>query len=97
MQAVTSDPFPASYSDRVRAIGVVNTKNRIITEAVARLLDGPERLRRWMIERFIVEGRSFAEVMADDDAAEEFIRKAVIGVWHASCSAGWGRRGTRWR
>ena len=90
MSAVTSDPFPASYSDRVRAIGVVNRKNKLITDAVARMLDGPAALRTWLINKFIVEGRSFAEVMRDDDAAEEFIRKAVIGVWHASCSCRMG-------
>jgi 5-(hydroxymethyl)furfural/furfural oxidase len=31
MQSATSDPFPASYTDRVRRIGVVNTKNKILT------------------------------------------------------------------
>src|SRR4030088_1709102 len=31
LQAVTDKPFPASYSDRVRKIGVVNSKNRILT------------------------------------------------------------------
>ena len=29
MQAVTSDPFPATYSDRVRKVGVVNAKNKV--------------------------------------------------------------------
>jgi 5-(hydroxymethyl)furfural/furfural oxidase len=28
--------------------------------------------------------------MRDDDALEDFIRKAVIGVWHASCSCRMG-------
>ena len=28
---VVNDPFPASYSDRVRRIGVVNDKNRRLT------------------------------------------------------------------
>ena len=31
LQAVTDKPFPASYTDRVRKIGVVNTKNKILT------------------------------------------------------------------
>ena len=43
---VTSNPFPASYTDRVRKIGVVNTKNRLITKAVAALLDGPAACAR---------------------------------------------------
>ena len=33
MQEATSDPFPASYSERVRQIGVVNDKNRRMTNS----------------------------------------------------------------
>ena len=58
--------------------------------AVAKLLDGPPSLRRALIEKVIVEGYRFEEVMQDDDAAEAFIRDAVIGVWHASCSCRMG-------
>lgn len=90
---VTSNPFPASYTDRVRKIGVVNLKNRLITKAVATLLDGPPSLRKALIEKVIVEGYRFEEVMTDDDAAEAFIRDAVIGVWHASCSCRMGAEG----
>src|SRR5439155_20434441 len=50
---VVSDPFPASYSDRVRQIGVVNDKNRRLTSFIAKLLDGPEWLRHFIIDRFI--------------------------------------------
>ena len=46
LKAVTDNPFPASYSDRVRKIGVVNTKNKILTAIVAKLLDGPAALRQ---------------------------------------------------
>jgi 5-(hydroxymethyl)furfural/furfural oxidase len=87
---VTSDPFPASYSDRVRQIGVVNKKNERITALVAKLLDGPAWLRQYVIDRFIVEGFRFDELMSDDDKLEAFIRKAAIGVWHASCTCRMG-------
>lgn len=90
LAAVTADPFPASYSDRVRRIGVVNTKNRILTAIIAKFLDGPAALRRAFIDRFVIEGFRFEEVMTDDDALEAFIRKATIGVWHASCSCRMG-------
>jgi 5-(hydroxymethyl)furfural/furfural oxidase len=90
MQEVTSDPFPASYSDRVRKVGVVNTKNRILTSVMARLLDGPAALRRALIEKFIIEGYSFEQLMTDDEALEDFVRTASIGVWHASCSCRMG-------
>src|SRR5262249_41558992 len=91
MKAVTDNPFPASYSDRVRQIGVVNNKNKILTAVLAKFLDGPFALRRYMIEKFVVEGFTFEQVMNDDEALEAFIRKAAIGVWHASCSCRMGR------
>jgi 5-(hydroxymethyl)furfural/furfural oxidase len=91
LQAVTDKPFPASYSDRVRRIGVVNAKNRILTAIAAALMDGPAALRSTMIDRFVVEGFTFDQVMRDDEALEAFVRKAAIGVWHASCTCRIGR------
>lgn len=88
---VTDNPFPAAYSDRVRKIGVINAKNRFLTNVISRFLDGPAFLRRAFIERFVVEGFQFQEVMTDDTALEAFIRKATIGIWHASCSCRMGR------
>jgi 5-(hydroxymethyl)furfural/furfural oxidase len=93
LAAVTADPFPAFYSDRVRRIGVVNTKNRVLTSIIAKFLDGPAALRRAFIDRFVVEGFTFRQVMEDDEALEEFIRKGTIGVWHASCSCRMGADG----
>jgi 5-(hydroxymethyl)furfural/furfural oxidase len=90
LQQAVSDPFPASYSDRVRQIGVVNDKNRRLTQIFAKLLDGPEWLRRWLMDRYVVEGYRFDQLMTDDDALEDFIRKAGIGVWHASCTCRMG-------
>ena len=93
LKAVTDKPFPAAYSDRVRKIGVVNTKNKILTAIAAKLMDGPAALRHYMIDNFVVEGFTFEQVMSDDEALEAFVRKAAIGVWHASCSCRMGRRG----
>jgi 5-(hydroxymethyl)furfural/furfural oxidase len=86
----TSDPFPASYTERVRKIGVVNAKNKRITDVIAKLLDGPAWLRRYVIEKVIVEGYRFEQLMQDDEALEDFIRKAAIGVWHATCTCRMG-------
>jgi len=93
MRAVTSDPFPATYSDRVRKVGVVNTRNKVLTSIAGTLLDGPPALRSYLIRNLITEGFAFDEVMQDDDALEAFVRKAAIGVWHASCSARMGADG----
>jgi len=91
LKAVTDKPFPAAYSDRVRKIGVVNTKNKVLTAIAATLMDGPAALRHYVIDNFIVEGFTFEQVMSDDEALEAFVRKATIGVWHASCSCRMGR------
>jgi 5-(hydroxymethyl)furfural/furfural oxidase len=88
--AVTSDPFPANYTERLRKIGIVNTRNRHITGLIARLLDGPAWLRQTLIEKVIVEGYRFDQLMRDDEALEDFIRKAEITVWHATSTCRMG-------
>ena len=93
MQAVSSDPFPASYSERVRKVGVVNTKNKLLTGAVGSLLDGPAVLRSYLIRKVVTEGFEFESLMRDEEALEAFVRKAAIGVWHASCSCRMGADG----
>ncbi len=93
MQAVSSDPFPASYSERVRKVGVVNTRNKLLTSAIGVLLDGPAALRSYLIRKVITEGFQYETLMRDDDALEAFVRKAAIGTWHASCSCRMGADG----
>lgn len=88
---ITANHFPASYSDRVRKLGVVSTKNMLLTSLISMIMDGPEFIRSYFINRFVVEGFRIDEVLMDDAALEAFIRKATIGVWHASCSCRMGR------
>ncbi len=90
MRNMMSDPFPASYSDKVRQVGEINTKNRILTGVMAKLLDGPGFFRRYLIENLIMEGYTLQDVCNDEDAAEAFIRGAAVGVWHASCTCRMG-------
>jgi 5-(hydroxymethyl)furfural/furfural oxidase len=85
-----SDPFPASYSEKVRQIGTINLKNRILTRIAAVFLDGPAWMRRQFLERAVMEGESLATMMTDDTKLEAFVRSAVAGGWHASCSCRMG-------
>jgi len=50
VRAVTDKPFPASYTDRVRKIGVVTAKNKILTSIAAALMDGPAALRQRQLQ-----------------------------------------------
>jgi 5-(hydroxymethyl)furfural/furfural oxidase len=90
MQAVTDNPFPASYSDKVRQVGLINTKNKLITDALAKALDGPAALRSYLMRKLIMEGFTLEGLLTDDDQLEAFCRKAAVGVWHASCSCRMG-------
>ena len=90
MRSVTSHPFPACYTDRARQVGVINTRNKMLTAIMAKLLDGPAPLRRLLLERFVMSAHDFESVMTDDDAAEAFVRETVAGIWHASCSCKMG-------
>jgi 5-(hydroxymethyl)furfural/furfural oxidase len=90
LKAVTDNPFPATYSDRVRKLGIVSPKNKIITAAAAALLDGPAPLRKYLVENVVIEGFKFEDCMRDDETLEAFVRKAAIGVWHASCTCRMG-------
>ena len=90
VSAVSSEPFPASYTERVRQISVNSTKNLILTEIGARLLDGPAALRRLLIARLIAGKYSLADMLADDAALEDFVRSNVGTTYHASCTARMG-------
>jgi 5-(hydroxymethyl)furfural/furfural oxidase len=90
LRQATSDPFPTNYTERVRASGVVNTKNKLLTDVIAKLFDGPAWLRRVLIQRVLARGYVLDELMRDDEALEDFIRKTATGVRHASCTCRMG-------
>ncbi len=90
VKALISDPFPASYGEKVRQMSAMTRRNRLLTSAFAFLLDGPAPLRSALLQQFVIDGPSFDTAMQDDDALEAFIRKETAGVWHASCSCRMG-------
>jgi len=90
MRTVTSDPFPASYSDKVRQVGLHSKKNKLITDALGKLLDGPAAVRSWIIRNLVMEGFTLDMMLHDDEQLEAFVRKAAVGVWHASCTCRMG-------
>jgi 5-(hydroxymethyl)furfural/furfural oxidase len=90
MAAVVSDPFPASYSDKVRQFGRLTPRNRFLTKVAAQMLDGPAFLRRTILRNFVMEGATLEALLADDTQLEQFIRKTTCGTWHASASCRMG-------
>jgi 5-(hydroxymethyl)furfural/furfural oxidase len=88
---IARDPFPSSYSEAVRRIGAVTTKNKILTSILAAIMDGPSPIRRAAIHHFITEGVTLSNVLGDEAALEAFIRNGVTGCWHPSGTCRMGR------
>ncbi len=91
LKAVASDPFPSSYSEKVRSVGVVNRKNYLMTGLLAKMMDGPGWFRRSLIRNVLTEGDELKTLLDDNDAMEDFIRRTATGTWHASCTVRMGR------
>lgn len=90
LETVTTDPFPASYSDKVRQVGLLSRKNKLVTDGFAKMLDGPEALRKYLLKNYVMEGVTIHDMLTDDEKLEAFVRKAAVGVWHASCTCRMG-------
>ena len=90
LKAVTSDPFPASWGDKVRQISAVTTKNKFMTRIASLIMDGPAPLRRWFLHTYVMEGVTMQDVLQDEAQLENFIKTTTVGVWHASCTCRMG-------
>tara|TARA_A100001037_G_scaffold214811_1_gene192693 strand:+ start:500 stop:2197 length:1698 start_codon:yes stop_codon:yes gene_type:complete len=84
LSVVAKDPFPSSYSERVRRIGAVNMKNKILTSILGALMDFPGPIRRAAIHSFITQGVTLKSILSDEAAMEEWLRDGVTGCWHPS-------------
>ena len=90
VRGMAHDPFPSSYSERVRRIAAVNTKNRVLTGILGAMLDASGPLRRSLIRTVITLGDDLGQLLADDEAMEAYVRRSVTGVWHPSCTCRMG-------
>lgn len=93
LAAVCSDAFPAVWGEKVRQVGEITARNRLLTAVAARLLDGPAALRRLLLKEFVADRYTLADILRSPDALRGFIRDAVVGVWHASSSCRMGAAG----
>ncbi|QPC92619.1 GMC family oxidoreductase [Mesorhizobium sp. INR15] len=91
LRAQVTDFFPSSYSERIRDLGKVSTKNLVLTGILAQLLDGPAALRKALIRHVVTEGATVDQINRDDEVLEEFVRQKVHGVWHAAGTCRMGK------
>ncbi|MGB0576950.1 MAG: GMC family oxidoreductase [Alphaproteobacteria bacterium] len=90
IQDAVLDVFPVSYGTRARKVGVYSTFNRVQTWIGAQMMDASSFARRWIIENMISTGPSIADLLEDESTIEQWIRKTVLGHWHASCTCRMG-------
>lgn len=79
---VASDAFTVAYSDRVKRLGRKTTWNRLLTGLTARLLDSSALVRGLMVRHVIAGGVSIADLLADAQALDDYLREGVTGAFH---------------
>lgn len=90
LRATTSHAFPAVLGAKARQFGKVNARNRALTALAARMLDGPQPIRKFMMDYLISGEYKLHELLANDDALSNFVSDAAVGGWHASCTCRMG-------
>jgi 5-(hydroxymethyl)furfural/furfural oxidase len=82
LNAAAGDFFPASFSPRIKQLSQFNRANGLAASVLGALLDLPAGLRHLVIRRFLLNGRAFGDVAADENRLTDFVRRNVFGVWH---------------
>ncbi|HEY3919762.1 MAG TPA: GMC family oxidoreductase N-terminal domain-containing protein [Stellaceae bacterium] len=91
VKQVTRTPIGARLSQRAREASAVNFKNLVKMGAAGMMLDGPGLLRDSIIRNKISEAPPLAEMMADDNLLEDYVRATAMGIKHLSCTCRMGQ------
>lgn len=84
------DVFPAAFSPHIKRLSLVSPSNRRVAGMLGRMLDVPGPLRRLVLRHAMLGGTSLADLVADEAALHDFVRRSVFGVWHpvSTCRMG---------
>ena len=86
IQAATEEIFPVSFSDKARALAIYSPWNDVQTRIGAAVMETSALARKAMIKYMIADAPSFTELNNDDEACAAWIKSAVLGHWHVSCT-----------
>jgi 5-(hydroxymethyl)furfural/furfural oxidase len=90
VQATVEQVFPISLSDWARRLAVHKPINALQTRLGAMAMASSPHVRRWMLDKLIADAPSLDDLAHDDGACRDWIRGAVLGHWHASCTCRMG-------
>src|SRR6516165_191260 len=82
LNEAADDFFPASFSPRIKRLSAFNRRNGAAAAVMGAMLDLPAKLRHVVIRRLLLNGVAFADVIRDEHALADFVRRSVFGVWH---------------
>lgn len=90
VRATVDQVFPISLSDWARRLAVHKPINALQTWLGAMAMETSPLIRRLLIDKLIADAPSIEDLAHDDGACREWIRGAVLGHWHASCTCRMG-------
>ncbi|MER9102028.1 GMC family oxidoreductase N-terminal domain-containing protein [Mesorhizobium sp. M0730] len=90
LAATALDAFPSTWTGRAKQIGKYSRLNYGITSILAALLDSSSSLRRSLIRFAITDGRSIADLLANEELLDRFVRQNVFGNFHPTSTCRMG-------
>jgi 5-(hydroxymethyl)furfural/furfural oxidase len=84
INANPQDLFAAAFTPRIKKLSTVSAANALMNHVIGTMLDVPAPIRNWVLKTFMLQGNSLPDILGNDNMLEEFVRRQVFGVWHAS-------------
>ena len=91
VQDTVEEVFPISFSDYAHRLAMYSRWNALQTWIGAQAMDASAAVRRAMIRAIIADAPSIDDLVNDEATCRDWIRSAVLGHWHASCTCRMGR------
>jgi 5-(hydroxymethyl)furfural/furfural oxidase len=82
VRAMSSITFPVKFNDRLRRLNRINAKNKLMSAAVARLIDLVPPLAVPIFGTLADRRVDLQTLVQDDDALADHIRENVAGTFH---------------
>ncbi|MDB5617251.1 GMC family oxidoreductase N-terminal domain-containing protein [Tardiphaga sp.] len=90
MSSVIERPFAVRFSPFIRFMNQVRAPNRIVMNALGRLLDGPAWLRRWLAAHVLSNAPGIDEFLGDPERLKHYLKTNVMSVSHVTCTCRMG-------
>jgi 5-(hydroxymethyl)furfural/furfural oxidase len=91
VQDQVEEVFPISFSAYAQKLAMASTWNALQTWVGAHAMDLSATVRRAIIRAMIADAPSVDDLAHDEPACRAWIRSAVLGHYHASCTCRMGR------